>query len=253
MRSFVAWGLVVGLTLVVATKSVVAAPPEAPKVSTFAPAEDLANQVTSYIKELNDEVATEAEYKASDTAIAKQSNTLVVLALALALHDTDNPYKASAGALMQAAQEVAAAKNYAEAKKGVDKLASASGGSSPSQWEKAAALEQLMKQVPTVHNKLKKGVKGTKFKSAAKATAGQSAALAAIAQASMFDTSATKNNEEVKQWYEFCTKMRGAAARVNADIHQHDAAATEKAMVDLNQSCEDCHAVFKKDKDKDAK
>ena len=251
MRSIVAWGLVIGVTLVAAMKSAAAAPPEAPKVSTFAPAEDLANQVTSYIAELNNEVATEDEYKASEAAIAKQSNTLVVLALTLGLHDTDNPYKASAGALMKAAQKLAAAKDYAAAKTAAAQLHSLSGGSNPQKWEKVASLEQLMKQVPTIHNKLKKGVKGKKFKTSAKATAGQSAVLAAIAQGSIADTSATQNEEQVKQWYEFCAKMRSAAARVNADIHQQNAAATEKGMVQLNQSCEDCHAVFKKDKDKE--
>jgi hypothetical protein len=253
MRSIAVCSLIVGLTWVAAIKRAEAAPPEAPPVSKFAPADDLVVQVDQYIADLAKDLATEDEYKASDAEIAKQSNALVVLALALGLHDTDNKYKASAGALMQAAGRLAAAKTYDDAKKAVADLQSASGGHAALQWEKVASLEQLMKAVPTVHNRLKKGVEGSKFKKKLKATAAQSAALAVIAQGALADTSAAKGDEQVKQWYDFCVKMRDAAAGVNADIHKRDAAATKKAMAAPNQTCEDCHAVFKKDKEGDKK
>lgn len=223
---------------------------EAPKVSTFAPAEDLVGQVEEYVKELDSALASESEFKASQEIIGKQANTLAVLALTLGLHDTDNKYKASAGALIKAAQDLAAAKDFEAAKKTLAAVKSASGGAAPTKWEKTAVLDQLMKQVPSVHNKLKKNTKGSKFKSSGKASAGQSAVLAAIAQASIVDTSECKGDAQVKQWCDFCVKMRQASAEVNAAVHAKDAKTAEKAMEKLNQSCEDCHAVFKKEEKK---
>ena len=74
--------------------------------------------------------------------------------------------------------------------------------------------------------------------------AGYTAVIAAIAQGTMADTSATKTPEQVKQWQKFSAAMRDDAGAVNAAIHKGDEPAATKAMKKLNQSCEDCHAVF---------
>ena len=104
---------------------------DAPKVSTFAPAEDLANQAGQYIKAMKTVVADEQEYKDSEGKIARDASTLAVIALALGLHDQDSKYKANAAALLKAAQDVAATKDYDSAKKAVAGVAkeSASQGS----------------------------------------------------------------------------------------------------------------------------
>ena len=56
--------------------------PETPKVSTFAPAEDLANQVEQYLGNLEKYVADEDSYKEAteNEKIGKEENTLVILA-----------------------------------------------------------------------------------------------------------------------------------------------------------------------------
>ena len=99
-----------------------------PKVSTFAPAADLASQADQYIKDLEKAVASEEEYKDSVEKIAKESNTLVVIALALGLHDQPSKYKASAGAVLKAAQAVAATKDFASARKAIAALKAAAEG-----------------------------------------------------------------------------------------------------------------------------
>ena len=73
-----------------------AAMPPAPKVSTFAPAADLANQADQYIKSLAASVSSEEDYKDNQSKIATDSNTLIVVALALGLHDQDSGYKEQA-------------------------------------------------------------------------------------------------------------------------------------------------------------
>ena len=190
--------------------------PTLPKVSTFAPAEDLANQVGQYIKAMKSVVADEQEYKDSEGKVVRDASTLAVIALALGLHDQDNKYKANAGALMKAAQDVAATKDYDSAKKAVaalEAVAAKEGGKAGGElkWEKVAPLPELMKQVPMINTKLKLYVKGTSFKKKAKDIAGYSAVIAAIAQGTIADTSATKNAEQVKLWQKFSEAMRDDA------------------------------------------
>ena len=57
----------------------------------------------------------------------------------------------------------------------------------------------------------------------------------------------------MKLWQKFSKAMRDHAGAANAAIHKGDAAATDKAMKQLNQSCEDCHKVFKPDVATDGK
>jgi hypothetical protein len=224
---------------------------DAPKVSTFAPAGDLAGQVGKYVQAMKTAVADEQEYKDDEGKIAQNAATLTVIALALGLHDQDSDYKPKAAAIIKAAQDVIATKDYAAAKKAVDALEKVveekgtAGGDL--KWEKVAPLPDLMKHVPKVNSKLKLYVKGKSFKKKAKDLAGWSAVIAVIARGTTNDTSATKGADQVKQWQKFSEAMRDAAGEVNTAIHKSDEAAAAKAMKKLTQSCDDCHAVFKPD------
>ena len=136
------------------------------------PAKDLANQADQYLKSLGKSVATEEDYKDDQGKIAKESNTLVIIALALGLHDQESKYKAQAGALIKAAQAVAATKDYPSAKKAIAALqeAAADGAKADAElkWKKVASLPELMKQVPLINNKLKRYIKPNNFKKKAK-------------------------------------------------------------------------------------
>lgn len=242
------FALLVCCTLAVAQSAMSAEP----NVSKFAPAADLANQAEQYIKELEKSVASESDYKEAVDKIAKDSNTLIVIALALGLHDESNEYKDNAGAIVKAAQQVAAAKDFAAAEKAVKAVKDAAAGKGEAgaalKWEKVAALPELMKQVPVINTKLKMKIKGPNLKKKAKDTQGYTAVMATISQAAKFDTSATKGADQVKQWEKFSEAARDDAAAVNAAIRKGDAKAVDKLMAKLNQSCEDCHAVFKPEK-----
>ena len=222
---------------------------DAPKVSTFAPAEDLVGQAEKYLKDIEASVASEAEYKESVEKLGRDSNTLIVIALALGLHDEDNSYKASAPALVKAAQDLAATKDYDSAKKAVAAVKDAAAGKAKAdgqlKWEKVAALPELMKQVPTINTKLKLNVNPKKLAKKAKDSQGQTAVLAVIAQGTLNDTSVAKGDEQIKQWQAFSAAARDDAGAVNAAIRKGDAAEVEKAMTKLNESCEACHKVFK--------
>jgi hypothetical protein len=223
--------------------------PQPPKLSSFAPAKDLADQAPKYIRELEAALESEQEFKDSAEKIGRLTNTLGVIALCLGLHDENNEFKPRAAALIKATKELAAAVDYQSAKKAFDalKAAAESNGESTAnlKWEKVASLPELMKQVPNINTKLKLNITGTKFKTKAKDTAGYTAVIGAIAQGSMADVSKAKNPQEVKQWYEYMAMMRDAAGEANAAIHAgNQPVATEAVMKKLAKSCDDCHKVF---------
>ncbi len=222
--------------------------PEMPKVSTFAPAADLVGQLQAYVKEIDATLVSEEEYKDTEGKIGRCSSTLAVIALCLGMHDEENEYKARAPALIKAAEGLAATSDYQSAKKAFEAVKAAAEGKVEAQsklkWEKVAALPDLMKQVPNINTKLKRNVKGAKFKSKAKDTAGYTAVIAAIAQGSIADASKAKNAEEVKQWYEYMIEMRDSAGAANAAIHAGQEPAAAGAMQKLAQTCDKCHKVF---------
>lgn len=237
----------VAASLVALGLPALAAPPEAPKVSTFAPAEDLVSQTDRYVEELQKAVESQQEY--DESKVSKLANTLMLMAIALGVDDAGNKYKGSAAAIFKAAADLAKTKDFAAAKKGVDDLKaslSASGGEVTWAQGAEANLDAVYKQSQTVINSLKRYTKGARFKKSLDETAGFSAVLGVIGQGVMANTSHAKGDEQVQQWYKFCAEMRDAAAEANKAIRAKDEAATETAVKKLNQSCEDCHAVFHK-------
>lgn len=219
-----------------------------PPVSTYALAEDLASQADKYIESLKKSVESPESYKDEAAKLTQDANTLVVVALALGLHDQDSKYKSNASAVLKAAQDVAAAKDFDSAKKAVETLEKAAeakdGGAAPTKWEKVASLPELMKSVPRINSKLKMNIKGSKFQKKAKDTTGYTAVLAVIAEGSKVDLSETKSAEQVKQWQAFCDTMRNHAGAVNKAIRANDEKKATAEMKKLAQSCDDCHAVF---------
>ena len=173
---------------------------------------------------------------------------MIVLALGLGLHDEDNKYKASAGTLMKAAQELAATSDFASTKAAVAAVKAAAEGGDASaaelKWEKVASLKELMLQVPLIHTKIKRYVKGRRLESKATDSRGMTAVIGVIAHGAMANASETEKPHEVEAWRKLCVQMRDAAAAVNAGIRAQDRDATTTAMKALNQSCDDCHAVF---------
>jgi cytochrome c556 len=230
--------------------SVMAAPPEAPPVSKIARADDLVSQVDYYLGDLEKALKSEDEYKDSEEKIVRHGNTLILISLALGLHDKENKYKAAAPAMVKASQELAAAKDYAAAKAGVAAIKAAmssKGDPSELKWGDIADLAALMKQVPLINNRLKRYLRGSRFKSSAEETAGQSAVIAIIAQGSMASVGKTEKPDETDKWYAFCEGMRDTAVALNASIHAQDEAAKDKALGALGESCHTCHEVFKPD------
>ena len=140
-----------GLGLMILIVAGAAGLPDAPPVSTFAPTEDLVREAGKYIDELAKTVAEvesgEEKYDDSKEKIEKDANTLVIIALCLGKHDQDNKYKPHASALLKAAQEMAATKDFGAAKKALAGVQDAAAGKNKVdaelKWEKVASLPAL--------------------------------------------------------------------------------------------------------------
>ncbi|MEN6498762.1 MAG: hypothetical protein ABFD16_31025 [Thermoguttaceae bacterium] len=233
--------------------STMAQAPAAPKVSTFAPAEDLVSQLEDYIGRLEESVANAGEYKDNEGKISRDANTVALIGLALGLHDSDNKYKVAAGDIVKAAQQIEAAKDHAAAKAAVENLKKATESKAAAgdlKWEKVASLPALMKQVPLVNTKLKRNLRHFVKKAKAKEdAAGATATLAVIAQGSMANASDSKKPNLVKEWCEYCARMRDAAGALNKAIHAGDKDAADAQMKVMTKACDDCHETFEVSKD----
>lgn len=240
MRLFIA-------LIVVLAGPLQAEPPKPPQVSTFAPAEDLVGQAKAFVAAFDAALATEQDFKEKADQVKQNAHALAVVAVALGLHDRPNELKASAPALVKAAQQLAKAKEYAEAQAGLAGVKAAVEGKVKDgpelSWNtKVASLGQLMKQVTSTDARLRRNLK--RFDRLAADNAQNAALLAVIAQAAIADTHEVKDPADLPKWYQWCGDMREAAAGVNRAVKAKDPAAADMAAKRLMQSCDDCHAVF---------
>jgi hypothetical protein len=221
----------------------------APKPSQYAPIQDVIAQIDAYLQQLGNDLAAEADYGDDQKSrVAKDANTLVVLAQLLANHDDKHDRKNMAASLFSAAQKLAdGAGSYAQAKGAFEQVTSASksGAGGEVKWDATADLSQLMKQVPIVNNRLRSGVTGRRFERTIEQNAGLAATLSAIAQASMYDTDYCSDKEREAQWAKICAEMRDAAATVNAAVRKKDQTAATEALARLVKTCDDCHHAFR--------
>ena len=222
-----------------------------PKPSTYAPAKDLIRQSETYLKRIGEDLANEADYGDDQKGrVAKDANTLVVIAQLLAMHDESNDWRAAAAGVMEAAHQLATSSDdYAEAKAAYDKLVAATKASGEGKkvgTDPVAEIGMLMKQVPIVNNTLRRGVSGTRFAKTLDANAAQAATLAAIAELSSFDKSYCSSDEDRALWEKVCGEMRDAAGEVVAAIRKEDQAKATAGLDKLVKSCDACHEKFRK-------
>ncbi|HUY90749.1 MAG TPA: cytochrome c [Pirellulales bacterium] len=222
-------------------------PPAPPKLSSIVPAADLVAQAKLYLASFDKGLAGEQEYKESASKIERDAHTLTALALALANHDADNELQAAAPAVMAASQALAAAQDYAAAHAALKSLHAAMEGKGEKggapKWGCVAPMDQLMKQVVFVNNRLKRGMR--RFAKQTEEQARDAAVLAVIAQEFVYDDPGIAESDDLDRWYQLCGQMRDAAGELNAKARAADKAGAEAALAKLAQSCDDCHEVFR--------
>ena len=231
--------------------SLMAAEPQAAAVSTFAPADDLVDQIGFFVGRVDEALAKKVEYdEAKQTRVKKDAHTLAVLALALGLHDKDHPRKSSAAALVKSSQALAKDfENFDLATAALANVKKAAAGEvqdpAPLKWEKVASMGALMKQVTFVNGNLSRAVNGQRFARQSAAAAAQAATLAVIAQSTVFDTHEVKDPADLEKWYQLSNEWRDAAAEINSAAHAGDQAKAAAGYKRMHKSCDACHEVFR--------
>lgn len=222
----------------------------APKVSAFAPADDLAALVGDYVEDIGAIVGDESVFASDDgrQRLTDYAAALEVVALALALSDEEHDLKKSAGALLQSADELGAAKDRQAAQAALDKIEAAAAGraqaASPEKlsWKKVAPLGALMNQVTAADTQLRRGLR--RLERRPESVHQPAALLAVIAQEAMHDPPEGAEGEKLAAWRKYCSQMRDAAGELNRAAHAKDTAAATAAVAKLQQSCDACHETF---------
>ena len=228
-----------------AAEAAPAAPADA--VSAYAPAAALTTQVQKYMEEMEEDLADPAQFADNKDDVVENAAGLTVFFLALGLNDQNSDYKAKAPNLVKAAQALAAATTYEEAKAAFEAIKTAEASTDALAWTKVAPLASLMKQVPNIDSKMKRTIPKRMDKKQDECLA-NCAAVAALMQGSIANAAETEQPTETVKWTAFSIQGRDAAAAVAKAVAAQDATAAEEAMAALHKSCDDCHAVFHQNK-----
>ena len=78
---------------------------------------------------------------------------------------------------------------------------------------------------------------------------GQAALLAVVAQATLFDPEAVKDESKLEEWYRLSEMMRDSAGAIERAIAEGDFETITAKREELNKSCDDCHDAFGIDAD----
>lgn len=217
-------------------------------VARFAPLGDLQSQLDHYLTQLQSDLSDEQQYdEVRQSRVAKDSNTVIVLAQALGRHPEDSPEKKASLAMVLAALELASqVDDFQGAREALDALKAARQTTGePAAFAPVADLAELMKQVPVVNNSLRAGVNSRRFERSAKRSTGYAATLAAIAHASSLDTGYCVDEEDEQLWEEICLKMRDATADVLAAVQENDQPKAQAALAVVVETCDECHHRFR--------
>lgn len=257
LTAFLALLLLVGVSQVgrwFAPQPVVAenANAKEPPVSAYAPLADVVASIEAYLEEIEDnledpEIYAKAESK--QEKVVRAANTIAVLAMALGKHDEKNKWQPAAESMIDAAEAVGEnASDYADAKAALDKLKALIAepqGEGETEWQAVGDLVVLMKQVPIVNSKLRRGVSGRRFEREMETSLQTSATLAAIAQASVHNVDYASDDEEAALWRKISADFRDASGAVNKAVRAKDQDAAKKALAEVVKSCDACHEVFR--------
>lgn len=246
LRKLICLGLVIATGI--SAGRLLAGPPAVPKLSAIVPAEDLAGQLQTYVKELDAALADEAAYKSSADKIKRIANAVAALAFCLDQHDAPTKSIARADDVGGIARRLAKTADHAAAKQELAALHAAleqpsTGPRAEMPPPKIASLGQIMSEAEVLNARLRNSLRRFDARRLAD-NARAAAALAAIGQASVYDTHEVKDPKQLPDWYRLAGEMRDAAGQLNATIRAKDKPGATAALTRLDNSCKACHKIF---------
>ena len=222
------------------------------KVSAFAPVKATEAELKYFVTKIGKDLEDKEDYgEDQHKRIVLDTSTVSVLALTLAMHDKDNAYKQAAGKIVELAIEVGenaedfddATSSYEKLKKSLDEKPK----SESLDWHASVAdIDALMRQVPIVNDKVRRGVNDKRrFDRNAKKVAQKAVTLAAIAQVSMMNTDYCGDEDDEKAWQKICADMRDACADVYRALMEKDQDKAKAGNARVVETCDACHHRFR--------
>lgn len=221
-------------------------------IKQVASGDDLVVEANAKIKALEEAVSDADKYKEAKAGpLSRDAGVLAVLAQAILESEEKPQWKGSAADVRDAAIAIAGSKSQEDAKKGLDALKAAAGGTAggakaEADWNKLAKLGSVMKEVNARNGKLRRSVRKLPEKDDELAqTARDASVLALLGLVTHEDTHEVKNDADKPLWQQqskdFSSEMTKAATAFKAK----NLADAKKAFDAANKACNDCHKKFR--------
>lgn len=219
------------------------------KIAAVAPVSDLQAEADLKIKAIEEALATDKSYlDTKGTTLPAEAGVLAVLAQAIAESEEKPTWKASAPDLRDGAIAIATAKSYDEAKKGLETVKAAHGGTAAggkpeAEWNKLIKLGALMKDVNKRNGKLRRATR--KLPDDPAEAARDASVLAVLGLVTHADTHEVKDASKVPEWQKYALEFQTQMTATSAAFKKKDLAAAADAFKKANAACNDCHGKFR--------
>ena len=219
------------------------------KFSTIASAKEMAEEISAKVALVEKSLADEESYnKDKKRTLPREAGTIAVLAQAVAEHDEDSDLKKTAPDVREGAIALAKAGSYDDAKKALESIKSAVGGTSngakpEAEWNALISMDSMMAEVQSRNAKLSRLKR--KFPDDTTEAVRHAQVLALLAVPMAADTHEVKDAAKTGDWVAQAKAMQDAMTETAAALKAKDADAFKKAFANAAQSCNKCHEEFR--------
>jgi hypothetical protein len=214
------------------------------------PAEDLCAEVADQVKELGSKLESEDAFKEAADKVKQSASLLAVVGQALAEHPDASPLKEAGPTLRDAARQLAAAKDYAEAQAAWPKVVAASEGKADAaapvefDWAKLSKMHPAMEEMNTRATVLRRLLRRPKNPSV---DSRHAAMIALLAVATHADTHEVKNSADLPDWHAWAVELQQQMSLAATKIKEKDTAAANTAFQSGMETCSKCHDKFQEE------
>jgi hypothetical protein len=237
------------LALTLLTGACLAPVHAAEKLSTVAPVADLVAEAELKIKEIEESLATPDAYtKAKKKGVPQSAGTLAVLAQAIAEHDEESAWKKSAADIRDGALAIAKSGSIDDAKKGLEAVKTAAGGTAGSgkvehAWDKLIDMDSLMSEVSKRNGKVRKAV--SKAPDDFAVASRDASVLAVLSLAIEADTHDVKDKADIEKWKQYSKDLQTSMTKIATTLKAKNQPEAKTLFVGSGASCNKCHTEIR--------
>jgi hypothetical protein len=231
-----------------------ATPADVPKLSTFAPIDELNAEADAVIEDLDKAVADEAGFKRGKVAAKRDANTLVIIAHAISQHDKKDDVKwaKNAASVRDAAKALAGAETFADARAALDRIKDLVAGGTPSdaaqpaEWNQLVPLPDLMPILNRRYLLMRRDlIRGKPRKR--DATVRHAMLIALFGRTIRDDFSDVENAQDSEMWQTYADHLRDELTQLAKIVRDKKDDDIKGALKSTADACTTCHKKFRPD------